>query len=49
VQKGKIINLNDCYISKLDTPPVEKPISEELQKAIQNLIHQLREKGPLTQ
>jgi hypothetical protein len=47
MQKGKIIDLNYRNPGNTSTKGADSSISEELQKAIQNLIHRLRELGPL--
>lgn len=47
MQKGKIIDLNYRNPGNLSTKKADASISEELQKAIQNLIHRLRELGPI--
>ena len=49
MKKANVIDLT-MYRDEL-TPPADQPqtVSDELQTAIQNLIHRLRELGPIQQ
>lgn len=47
MQKQNIISLKAYRIQKDQRSSNQKPMSQELKKAIKSLIHQLKEKGPI--